>query len=175
MIVSEDIRAAVNITTNLSGQLIAAALAMLAIEGGVVSFVYGQRETEQCFIYLIVLAAVAFVSSIYLAGKGITKLRDSGLNGSWNIQEGKYYFNSQAILCLVGLCCFFISAFLIGKTKDNEMDKKIASLDSSIAKLKLEFDKINDKHTAPSIEVKNNKVEAIRSKKHKQTQTTPGQ
>lgn len=170
---AEDKRTAVNITTNLSSQLIAAALAMLAIEGGVISFVYGQRETEEWFMYLIIIAAAAFVISIFLAGKGITKLRDSGMDGIWDISKGKNYFNWQAISCLAGLCFFFASAFHIGAEKDKGLESRVASLISSIAKLEMQMERDEKIVTSLMTEVKNNSIEIKKLKNSdKQIQST---
>jgi hypothetical protein len=155
---AEDKRTAVNITTNLSGQLITAALAMLAIECGVISFVYGQAETGKWFVPLIIIAAAAFVISIFLAGKGITKLRDSGLAGTWDITEGKNYFNWQVISCLVGLCCFFASAFIIGTEKGNDLENRVALLISSVTKLEMQMEKNEKEVTNIMTDVKNNNI-----------------
>jgi hypothetical protein len=155
---AEDKRTAVKITTNLSGQLITAALAMLAIEGGVISFVYRQEETGEWFMPLIIIAAAAFVTSIFLAGKGITKLRDSGQGGTWDIAEGKYYFNWQAISCLVGLCCFFASAFTIGTEKGDGLENRVALLISSVTKLERQMEKHEKVVTSIMTDVKNNNI-----------------
>jgi hypothetical protein len=155
---AEDKRTAVNITTNLSGRLITAALAMLAIEAGIISFVYVQGETGVWFVPLIIIAAAAFVISIFLARKGITKLRDSGLGGTWDIAEGDNYFNWQAISCLVGLCCFFASAFTIGTEKGRGLENRVASLISSVTRLENQMEKNEKVVTSIMTDMRNNNI-----------------
>ena len=107
---------------------------------------------------LIIIAAAAFVISIFLAGKGITKLRNSGLGGTWDIAEGKNYFNWQAISCLVGLCCFFASAFTIGTEKGNGLENRVASLISSVTKLEMQMEKDEKVVTGIMSDVKINNI-----------------
>jgi hypothetical protein len=91
---SEDQRSAANISVTLSGQLIVAALAMLAIEGAVLSFVYSDRKTTYLFSILIIVAAICFIGSIFVSGKGITVLRNKGYDGNWELKSSKDQFNS---------------------------------------------------------------------------------
>jgi len=137
---NDDERAAANITVTLSGQIIAAALAMLAIEGAVLSFVYSNRITDYRFFVLIIVAAVSFISSIYRAGKGITALRNQGYEGNWELKSTKNHFNLQAILCLIGLSCFFGSAFFIGQPKADKLTDEITLIKQEMSTLKNEME-----------------------------------
>ena len=69
----ENKRAAAGILTNLSGFVITACLTMLAIEGGLIAFVLGNRIVGYAYYSLSVLAFVAFVISVVLGGLGITR------------------------------------------------------------------------------------------------------
>lgn len=169
---AEDKRTAVKLTTNLSGRLIMAALAMLAIEGGVISFVYVQGETGKWFVPLTIIAAAAFVISIFLAGKGITKLRDSGLGGTWDIEEGKHYFNWQALACLVGLCCFFASAFSIGTEKGKGLEHRVTSLISSVTRLEKQMEMNEKVVTSIMTDMKNNNIKIEKLKYPTRSQPT---
>lgn len=137
---SEDQRAAANISVILSGQLMAAALAMLAVEGAVLSFVYSYRITGYFFFTFIVLAAIFFICSIGVAGKGITDLRDKGYEGNWEPKLTKNHFDRQAKLCILGLSCFFLSAFFIGQPKEVELKGDIMLLKQEIQELKNEIE-----------------------------------
>lgn len=138
----EDERAAANISVTLSGQLIAAALAMLAVEVAVLSFVCSNRTTGYWFIGLIIIAAICFISSIFVAGKGITALRNKGYKGKWELASTQNKFNWQAILCLVGLSCFFCSAFFIGSPKVDKLKDDIILINQDIRNLKTEVESI---------------------------------
>ena len=168
----EDKRTAVNITTNLSGRLITAALAMLAIEGGVISLIYVQGETGVWFVPLIIIAAAAFVISIFLARTGITKLRDSGQGGAWDIAEGKNYFNWQAISCLVGFCCFFASAFTIGIEKGRGLENRVSSLITSVTRLEKQMEMNEKVATSIMTDVRNNNIKIEKLKYPKRIQPT---
>ncbi len=140
---SEDQRAAANISVTLSGQLIAAALAMLAIEGAVLSFVYASRTTGYWFLALIILAAISFIGSIYVAGKGMTVLRNKGYEGTWELNRSKSHFNWQAIFCIIGLSCFFSSAFFIGQPKKDKLEDDIILIKQELQTLKTEMESID--------------------------------
>lgn len=140
---SEDQRAAANISVTLSGQLIAAALAMLAIEGAVLSFVYASRTTSYWFLALIILAALSFIGSIFVAGKGITALRNKGYEGTWELNCSKAHFNWQAIFCIIGLVCFFGSAFFIGQPKRDKLEDDIILIKQELQTLRNEMERID--------------------------------
>lgn len=131
----EDRRTAAGISVSLSSQLISAALAMLAIEGAVVVFVVGERNPNPIFWIVAVCSFVAFVVSIFVAGKGITKDRDNGANGNWNTNEASKLYNAQAISCLIGLILFIVSFSLIGKSQDFELREELAKLRTDLYQL----------------------------------------
>ena len=144
---TDDQRSAANISVTLSGQLIAASLGMLAIEGAVLTFAFSYRETRIWFTVLIIFAALFFISSIFKAGKGITDVRNKVYAGSWRPIDSKSFFNSQAILCIVGLLIFFSSSFFVGPSKENQatnsISNEISGLKSEIHKLKEDIAKLS--------------------------------
>jgi len=127
----DDKKTAVGISVTLSGQLITAALAMVAVEGAFVAFALGNRNVFRGFEWLSGLTAILFILSIFVAGKGITKARNDGFNGAWNLQTTKNHFNWQAILCVLGLVSFFVTLLLSGgpKKRDRGQARKIWKAD----------------------------------------------
>jgi hypothetical protein len=146
---TEDQRVAGNISITLSSQLMAAALAMLAIEGVVLSLIYDKRESSYWFIVLIILAALCFIGSILVAGKGITIIRNKGYNGTWEFKSSRCYFNWQAILCILGLILFFASPFFTGVSKEIELKNEIILLKQEVKNLKSEIETIKKESNKP--------------------------
>ena len=143
--INENAREAVKISVTLSGQLIAAALAMLTIEVAFVGFVLGNRKVSIFFIILPIMASISFIASIFIAGKGITKFRNDGFWGDWNIEGGRAYFDWQAKFCLVGLLLFFIAIFFIGNPKAQELVKRTFEMEKRITSDKTELDLIKSR------------------------------
>jgi len=139
---NEDKRTAIGISISLSGHLITAALAMIAIEGAYLAFALGNREVSEWFYIFASLTASSFIVSILIAGRGITESRDSGFEGNWDITKSKNKFNWQAILCLLGIILFFLTMFSSINPKKSEINSTIKNLEQQMI------------HT-------NNKIEAI--------------
>jgi hypothetical protein len=129
----EDQRTAAGMTVTLSSQLIAAALGMLALEGAYVAFVLGTRVVAPWFGLIAVVSGSCFIASIFVAGKGITKVRDGGFDGQWSITEGKGLFNSQAILCLLGLALFLFAILWRGKPVENSVQQSLDRLNRRLS------------------------------------------
>lgn len=125
---ADDQRASGSISITISGQLIAAALAMLTIEGGLIAFVYGSRETTGWFLFFLITGAIAFIFSILNGGAGMDALRKAGYEGDWSNTTCKSNFNSQAIFCILGLVMFFSCAFCIGPSKQDSTQTQIDSI-----------------------------------------------
>jgi len=131
----EDQRKAVEFSVNLSGQLIAAAVAILAVEAAYVSYVLGSRVYSGWFIPIAGIAAMAFIVSVYSAGKGITAARNSGFEGRWLLSEGKKQFNFQAVSLLIGLGAFGLMTLMSGPTKESELERRVTELQKELAKI----------------------------------------
>jgi hypothetical protein len=107
----EDQRLAATIKTTLSGSLIAAVFAAIAVQAALVVFVADKREHLKTFTTLEILAAILVISSAILGAKGISMVYKAGHGGTWNIDAGKGFFSAQAIAGGVGLLLIVISAF----------------------------------------------------------------
>lgn len=125
---TEDQREAVKVSVTLGGQLMTAALAVLAIEGAFITFALGNRNVQFGFYVTAGLTFLLFVASIFLGGKGVTQVRNAGFQGNWRLEEGKAFFNWQAALCLIGLLSFALTLFLSGSPKATQTEKEVANL-----------------------------------------------
>lgn len=114
-------RNAASISVALSSQLITAALTMLTVEGAYVAFVLDKRNPDNYFEIIALISAGCFILSVFLAGKAITSVRNSGFSGNWNLESGKKQFNLQAIFNAIGLVLFIVAFMLSGNDK-HEID-----------------------------------------------------
>lgn len=132
---SEDQHAAVGISVTLSGQLSAAALAMIAVVGAFTTFLVDKRVTGATFGWLIFLCILFFAASIYFGGKGVTAARNDGFTGHWKLSAGKNWFNGQALTSLLGLIVFGLAIVLSGKAKDDPMQGALNDIASNVGAL----------------------------------------
>jgi hypothetical protein len=124
----EDKRTAVGMSVTLSGQLMSAALAIIALGGGLIAVFVQNRDVGGFFYIAVTVSFLAFVFSIYIGGRGITISRTEGFQGKWDLQSGAPHFNKQAIACFVGLISFLLAVIFSGSPKDSETSKQIAAL-----------------------------------------------
>lgn len=129
----EDRRVAVGISITLSSQLITAALAMLTIEGAYFGFVLGAREFSHLFLLFTLLSALAFVGSIFAAGKAITQSRDLGFDGNWDTKPTKGKYNWQAALCFAGLLSFGLSVIFSGTPIETQLQRQVMEIGNQLA------------------------------------------
>lgn len=134
----DDKRNAVSFSINLSMQLSQGALAMLAVEGAYVAYVLGARETIWGFEFVALLSAIMLIGSVFISGKAITEVRNSGYLGVWDISVGKRKFGWQGLLLLLASLFFFISIFLSGGDKDKSLNDRLTALSSKIQYLESE-------------------------------------
>ncbi len=139
----EDKRVAVGISITLSSQLIAAALAMLAILAGYVSFALGQRQVGAMFYLSSCISFGLFTASIYSAGKAITRARDAGYQGNWSLTEGRMEFNVQATTCLFGIAAFFMMMFFSRTPVENSTDRLLEKVVSNLTQSVQDKDRLN--------------------------------
>jgi hypothetical protein len=124
----EDQRAAVGFSITLSGQLIAAATATLAVECAYVSFALGAHDVPYYFFVFAVSGAILIILSIISGGRGITIARNAGFAANWDLNKGKGEFNVQA-LCLAGaLVLLGVGFFLVGPLKRPHVEQKLDTL-----------------------------------------------
>jgi membrane protein implicated in regulation of membrane protease activity len=135
---SEDRRTYVDITTNLSSQLISAALAIIAVEGAFVTFVLDKKVPNTYFYFWIVASFILFIFSIFFGGKGIDFLKDKLLENPSSINKltGSKCFNAQALLSSLALVFFIISFIVFLNLKDKPSDNTLQqSIESLIKKI----------------------------------------
>jgi len=146
-----DKKDAVNIGVTLSTQLIAVALAMIAVLATFAAYTIDKKTVDGWYFFTIGCAFFSFVISIMKGGKGIDKARKSGFNSNWNLDDTKSSFNLQALFCLIGVF-LFIGSIFFGKNKDDEFklqiinhQKKIIQLEITDSLSKLEQVKLNNR------------------------------
>lgn len=125
---NEDKRAAVAVLTNLSGFIISASLAMLAIEGALFAFVLGNRDVSSGYYWASIAAFLFFVLSIVFGGWGTTKTAEKLAAGTWTVSVGSSDFNLQALFSFLGLLAFIGSALLSGSPKAADSQSHLTEL-----------------------------------------------
>lgn len=131
----EDRRAAIGMSVTLSGQLMAASLAMLAIGGSWVAYAIGNREPYRGFAAVAVLSALAFVLSLLLGGRAVTAARNAGFYGGWSLDAGRRGFDWQARLCLLGLLLFGLVLALSGQSGSSLLEADVSELRGASAQV----------------------------------------
>ena len=129
-----DKKDAVNIGVTLSGQLITAALAMIAVIGTFATFIIDKRNVGFGYYLVSGGAFLSFVVSIYFGGKGIDKARKDGFTGNWNLDNTRAFFNNQSFTAFLGIALFAISVFL-GKEKADDLKDNVQKQTQVIAVL----------------------------------------
>lgn len=132
----EDKKAAIQLWTTVSTQLITATLAMMAVQGAFITFFFDKRHPSTLFYVISPLTLLLFISSIAMAAKGIGALAQSGYSGEWKKDDAISKFRLQTVLCLVGILFFFTSLFFSGPTRESETDKQVKELQQQVETLK---------------------------------------
>ena len=132
---SEDRKSAVQMGVTLSSQIIQAALTILTIEVVYIAYVLPNRDTSIWFVLSAIAAFICFIVSIFIAGKAITRCRDYGFEGKWNISSSKNSFNYQALFCLVGLFFLGLTVVLSGNSKEIDLNRKFNNLENNYIKI----------------------------------------
>lgn len=158
---SDDQRGAVSLYTGISGHLISVALAILAIEGGFLAYVLGNRVVGTWFYALAILTALLFAVSIILGGRAITRSAESGFKGEWSLTSESALYNAQAMLCLVGLIAFLGMASLSGHPKEFSLEEEVQHLQLQIDSATESFDKFRD-----SLDDLRNRLDSISRDSH---------
>jgi cell division protein FtsB len=132
----EDKKAAIQLWTTVSTQLITATLAMMAVQGAFVTFFFDKRKPTTAFYVLSVVTLILFILSIGFAAKGIGDLAQSGYGGEWKKELAVPRFFQQTVLCLLGLLVFFTSLLFSGPSKESESEKLVRQLQQQVETLK---------------------------------------
>lgn len=170
----EDRRNAVGLLVTLSSQVMAATLALIAIEGAFATFVLDKRQPPFWFYLLITLTFLSFIFSILNGGAGINKMTTQGSEGNWKLESGRPYFQRQTVVCLFGVLLFFASLFFSGPTKEDQQSEDLKKLQQQLAiqqtKLDsayLDLQKLRNELLSSTTDVGNlkNEVERLRAQK----------
>jgi hypothetical protein len=165
----EDQRTAVGFSVTLSAALIASSMALLGLEAAYVWYALGSRLTRSGFTFFAGLAALMIVISIMRAGKGITKARNAGFAGNWDLKEGKKDFNKQAIFLLCALLSLVVMFCLSGQSKESALERKVEDLRSEVALMHGELEKqpalqdATKKEVADQLRQITTQIEALRA------------
>jgi len=125
---NDDRSAAAGVLSNLSGFIISASLAMLAIEGALLAFVLGDRVAGTIFFVVFSLSFLSFVFSIFCGGWGVTRTAERLAAGRWTISIGSGWFSAQAGFAFLGLLLFGASALVSGTPRETEIQKLLTEL-----------------------------------------------
>lgn len=125
---------AVKIGIGLSTQFIAAALGLLTLIGGVITFLLSTKDYGIPPVTFLVLGVLLLLSSIYSGFIGIAKARNNGSRGIWTLRVSQSYFDWQSIFGILGILSFAISISILLSTspKKNELLTKIGENQESI-------------------------------------------
>jgi hypothetical protein len=115
---TDDARTATGLAVSLSGYVAAAALAVLAVQAGIATFVMDSREGLTWFYVFVAAAVGCLVLAIILGGRGSWSLIKNGYEGRWTINPSGGVFNWQAVLTLAGLVFVVLSSFAGTPKKD---------------------------------------------------------
>lgn len=130
----EDKRTAANMTVTLSTQLMAASLAVIAVEGAIYTFVSDKRIPSGWFTLFVLLVFLFFLSSIYMGGRGVNRVRKAVSDGTWTIESVRDEFAWQALLGVLGILFLFVSLATAGKTKEETMQQDLSNLRHTVEK-----------------------------------------
>jgi hypothetical protein len=118
----EDVRAFVGVVTNYGGQMITAALAILAIVGAFVTFTIDKRNADPLFFVCISLSVVLLFSSTISGALGVVSVM-SLLQSNVGAAPTTFpsYFNRQFYLLILGVVVLPISFFFFGDAKEDNL------------------------------------------------------
>jgi ABC-type multidrug transport system fused ATPase/permease subunit len=133
----ENERTAIGIGITLSGQLITATLALLAVAGTFVVYIIDKWRVGIVFYVLIILTLLSSVTSMIYGGKGINLAREKGHAGDWGLKLTKKQFNRQALFGILSIIFFLVSIFC-GHPKTDDTEASQAALKTRIEHLELQ-------------------------------------
>jgi outer membrane murein-binding lipoprotein Lpp len=168
----EDKRAAANTTATLSHHMTTASLVLLAINAGLITFVYDKREPTLFFTLPAILVFVCFVASAFCGAWGVDRLATRVSEGNWNKvflskwdrKENTFWLRGQTLLAGVGLICFSfaLSALVISGDSNQDLEEKVSKLSTSVQEQQVAIDKLTSRVDAMESETHSSTV-ALRS------------
>jgi len=133
----EDQQQAVGIVTTLSGQLMTAALGMIALLGALLTFVLDKKDCGLWFWIAALLSFAVFVLSLVCGGFGTTALYKAGASGDWNYSKGDAWFQGQTALSFAGIVLFIVAVWLSGNDKTSDsvaLQREVAGVRAALEK-----------------------------------------
>jgi len=127
----ESQKTAVSMWSGLSSQLITAALAVIAVEGALITFVLDKYVSAHWVWIPTFISVALLISSVWMGGKGINAMATKGSDGDWNIDHGAWDFQLQALMCLLGLIFFgmaLLSLPLLATKKEDAVEKNLIDI-----------------------------------------------
>jgi hypothetical protein len=132
-------RASANASVSLGTQLISAALAVLAVEGALLTFVLDKRTPSNWFYGTVGATFVLLFLSILVGSIYINHLKIMLFEGKWQVGSGRSLFRTQTILGFLGLVAFAISALTGGPPREDTTQKamvdRISTLENGMARM----------------------------------------
>ncbi len=123
----ENQRAAAGIHASISSQIFGASLVLIGVLIGyldIKDIEYSSTPGILTFLSIFLL----LVSTI-IAGKGLQKLRDNGINGNWSLNDLHIYFRLQTLLNYISIILFLIIVFKTnGESKDEKNESKLIEI-----------------------------------------------
>lgn len=118
----EDKRTAAGIHASISSQIFGASLVLIGVLIGYLDI--KDIEYSSTPGILTFLSIFLLLLSTFIAGKGLQKLRDNGINGNWSLDGLHIYFRLQTILNYICIVLFLIIVF---KTNNESKEEKFQS------------------------------------------------
>ncbi len=129
---TEQQRTGATITVGLGTQLIAAALALIAVVGAVSTYVLDKRTPGALFYVLIVLTVLVLILSGVFGGQGIDGVRRGVFDGSVTADVGGRDFFLQTLLILLGIVLFGGAILSMGPAKSDPTLEQVAALSAAV-------------------------------------------
>lgn len=154
---SEDQRTAAELRTILSSAVITAALAAVAVEAGVATFVFQHRTNLDWFYFVAFLALLALVVSIWAGAYAIGSIVKKGFDEIWSYSIGRRAYNVQAASAILGLILVVISAFLGDPkkaTSSANVQNRLTQIEERLIRLERADSKLRESLTSTRITIR---------------------
>jgi hypothetical protein len=143
----EDARASALIRTTLGAYVITAALAGVAGQATITTFVLDKRDHLAWFYVVAGAGFVVLVASAVAGALGISEIYDEGATGAWTRKTGHGKLNAQGILILLGIG-FVVASVFLGQTKTSD-----PSTSPEIGRLAVALDGLRKQEAAVSTQL----------------------
>lgn len=154
----EDQRTAAGIHASISSQIFGASLVLIGVLIGYLDI--KDIEYSSTPGILTFLSIFLLLVSTFIAGKGLQKLRDNGINGNWSLDSLHIYFRVQTLLNYLCIILFLIIVFKTnGESKEEIFQSKLIEIQTR----QLKQDSINDLKNSEQIHLLTNQIDSLNS------------